>query len=143
MKGAEYSHFTDVASALKAVPARKKALVTTGHMDLGAIAERPEADFLVRLIDPPKLPLPENARILLARPPYTLKSEMTLMGQNGITHLITKNSGSVETRAKLEAAAAIGITIFMIDRPTLPEAQTVNSVAETVDLVHELAIVSA
>ena len=143
LKSAEYKHFTDIATALKSVPALKKALVTTGHKDLDAIAEQPKADFLVRLIDPPKTPLPDNARLLLARPPYTLKSEMNLMGQNGITHLVTKNSGSIETRAKLEAAAALGVTIYMIDRPVLPEARIVNSVTEMIDLVHDLSAVSA
>jgi precorrin-6A/cobalt-precorrin-6A reductase len=142
VNGATCKHFTDIASALKAVPARKKALVTTGHKDLAVIAERATSDFLVRLIDPPKRPLPENAVLLLARPPYTLKSEMNLMGQNGITHLITKNSGSVETRDKLEAAAALGITIFMIDRPLQPEAQTVRTVAEALDVVHDLGTVA-
>ncbi|MBU1176197.1 MAG: cobalt-precorrin-6A reductase [Alphaproteobacteria bacterium] len=139
IKGARLKHFSDISSAIKAVPTRKKALVTTGQRDLGTIAERPDADFLVRLIDPPKTPLPANAVLLLARPPYTLKSEMTLMGQNGITHLITKNSGSAETYAKLEAAASLGVTILMIDRPVLPEARSVHSVEEAIELVHELS----
>lgn len=142
IKGAIINHFPNISSAIKAVPARKKALVTTGQRELEAIAERSDADFIVRLIDPPKTPLPENAVMLLARPPYTLKSEMNLMGQNGITHLITKNSGSAETYAKLEAAASLGVTILMIDRPTLPEAQSVFSVEEAIDLVHDLAAAS-
>lgn len=142
-KGTRWKHFPVIAGALRAVPARKKALVTTGQKDLAIIAERPRADFLVRLIDPPARPLPGNARLLMGRPPYTMKSEMTLMGQNGITHLITKNSGSIETRAKLDAAVALGVTIYMIDRPVLPEARTVASVEEMLDAVHDLAAVSA
>ncbi len=142
-KGARWKHFSDIASALKAVPARKKALVTTGQKDLEVIAECDKADFLVRLIDPPDFPLPDNARLLMARPPYTMKSETNLMGQNGITHLITKNSGSPQTRDKLEAATSLGVTIYMIDRPALPPARTVASVEELLDVVHDLAEASA
>ncbi len=140
--GTTWTHFKDIADALRAMPSRKKALVTTGQNDLDVIAACPEADFLVRVIDPPKLALPDNARLLLARPPYTLKSEADLMGRNGITHLITKNSGSIETRAKLDAALSLGITVFMIDRPALPEARTVASVDEMLDAVHDLVTVS-
>jgi precorrin-6A/cobalt-precorrin-6A reductase len=142
-KGVRWRHFTDIASALRAVPDRKKALVTTGQNDLDVLAECGKADFLVRLIDPPSMPLPPHAQLLMARPPYTMKSEMDLMGRNGITHLITKNSGSAETHAKLAAAAALGVVIYMIDRPPLPEAHVVHSVEEMLDLVHDLSAASS
>ncbi len=141
--GANWTHFADIASALRAVPAKKKALVTTGQKELAVIAECPEADFLVRVIDPPDIEMPDNARLLLARPPYTLKSETDLMGRNGITHLITKNSGSTQTRDKLSAAQALGISVFMIDRPPLPEAKSVTTVEDMLDSVHDLAAASA
>ncbi len=142
-KGVRWRHFADIASALRAVPERKKALVTTGHKDLEVLAECTRADFLVRLIDPPSAPLPPHARLLMARPPYTVRSESDLMGRNGVTHLITKNSGSVETHAKLEAAASLGVTIYMIDRPQLPSARVVQSVEDMLDSVHDLAAASA
>ncbi len=142
-EGANWTHFSDIASALKAVPARKKALVTTGQKNLDVIADCPKADFLVRVIDPPDMDLPDNARLLLARPPYTLKSETELMGRNGITHLITKNSGSTQTRDKLSAAQALGISVFMIDRPPLPEATKVHTVEDMIDAVHDLGAASA
>lgn len=142
-EGANWTHFADIASALRAVPARKKALVTTGQKDLDVIARCPKADFLVRVIDPPDMAMPDNARLLLARPPYTLKSETELMGRNGITHLITKNSGSPQTRDKLSAAQALGVSVFMIDRPPLPEATTVNTIEDMIDAVHDLGAASA
>lgn len=140
---ARWKLFPDIASAFRAVPARKFALVTTGQKELEVLGECPKSDFLVRLIDPPKLPLPANAQLLLGRPPYTVKSETTLMRDRGITHVVTKNSGGDQTRAKLDAAAAMGIVTFVVERPKLPEAPSVASVEEAVDRVHDLASGSA
>jgi precorrin-6A/cobalt-precorrin-6A reductase len=50
------------------------------------------------------------------------------MRSRAIDTLVTKDSGGDD--AKLRAAAALGITIVILERPPLPPAPTVASVEE-------------
>jgi precorrin-6A/cobalt-precorrin-6A reductase len=43
------------------------------------------------------------------------------MRAEGITHLVSKNSGGAQTEAKLKAAQNLGLSTIMIDRPEPPE----------------------
>ena len=78
--------------------------MTTGHEDLDALLRRDDCEFVVRLIEEPDTALPRHAKLVIARPPYTVASETALMRAEEITHLVTKNSGGWQTHAKLEAA---------------------------------------
>jgi precorrin-6A/cobalt-precorrin-6A reductase len=74
--------------------------------------------------------------VLSSRGPYTYDGEYALMREHRIDALVTKNSGGELTRAKLEAATALGIDVVMIDRPPLPGGiRSVDSVSEAVSWV--------
>ncbi|QEN14478.1 cobalt-precorrin-6A reductase [Mycolicibacterium sp. ELW1] len=77
--------------------------------------------FLIRVVTPPDAEvLPRNHEVLLSRGPYGYDDERTLLRDNRIDVLVTKNSGGALTEAKLHAANDLGVTIVMIDRPPLP-----------------------
>ncbi|MEP7239776.1 MAG: cobalt-precorrin-6A reductase [Devosia sp.] len=122
----------DIASAAAALPSGATALVTTGHEGLEAILARNDCTLLVRLIEPPQQPLPNHATLLLSRPPHTIADERNLFAAEGITHLVTKNSGGTQTAAKLEAARQTGARVIMVARPVLPAAREVGSLEEAV-----------
>ncbi len=90
------------------------------------------------MIERPEVNLLAPHRIMLARPPFTLEDEKLLMRTEHISHLVTKNAGGSATAAKLEAAACLNITITMIDRPELPEMETVHSVEQALSLIDRL-----
>ena len=50
------------------------------------------------------------------------------MEREGITHLVTKNSGGEQTAAKLEAAQELGVRVIMIARPAYGPALEVDSI---------------
>lgn len=121
-----------IAEAAAAPPPASHVLVTTGHEGLQKILARDDCDFVVRLIEEPDFALPRHARLLLARPPYALLGETALMQRERVTHLITKNSGGPQTRAKLDAAKALGVTVIVLRRPVYPPAPEVGSVGEAI-----------
>ena len=67
---------------------------------------------------------------LVQRPPFTLKAEITLMKNHAITHLVTKNAGGVQTRAKIDAANELDISVIMVERPVLPVVEKASTVLD-------------
>ena len=69
--------------------------------------------------------------MLLSRGPYHYDGEYALLREHDIDALVTKNSGGAMTRPKLDAAAALGVAVVMINRPPLPAGVVaVRTVAE-------------
>lgn len=126
-EGARWTVVATLAEAAASLPRQARVLLTTGHAGLELFLERDDCTVLVRLIEPPLQPLPPHARLLLARPPHVLEDELALMRQEGITHLVSKNSGGEQTAAKLEAARQLGIAVIMIARPAYgPAVEAAN-----------------
>ena len=105
-----------------------RVFLTTGRMDLGRFLAAPQHQYLIRTIDPPtRSDLPPNATVLLARPPFTMESEIALMQAHGIDLLVTKNSGGHASAAKLAAARRLGVPVLMVERPLASGALEVRS----------------
>ncbi|MDR3471452.1 MAG: cobalt-precorrin-6A reductase [Devosia sp.] len=135
--GAGWMHVESIGAAATALPSGATAFVTTGHEGLGTLLARDDCSFVVRLIEPPDQPLPPHARLILSRPPYTVAGERVLFEREGISHLVSKNSGGAQTRAKLDAAAAIGVEVILIARPVYGPAREVGTMEEAVLAVTE------
>lgn len=126
--GADWITVETVAEAAAALPHNADVLLTTGHSGLATFLERDDCQFVVRLIELPAMEIPRHATLLRTRPPYRLADELALMTREGITHLVTKNSGGKQTEAKLQAAQTLGIKVIMIARPAYGPAHEVASV---------------
>jgi precorrin-6A/cobalt-precorrin-6A reductase len=122
----------NAAEAAAALPAGADVLLTTGHTGLAHFLERDDCHFVVRTIEAPLETLPQHATLLQNRPPYRLEDEIALLQREGITHLVTKNSGGAQTSAKLEAARQLGVKVIMIARPVYGPAHEVSSVDEAI-----------
>lgn len=85
---------------------------------------------VVRIVDPLDGELPSRWTVVQARGPYTLDRERALMQDHEVDTLVTKDSGGDLTRAKLDAAAELGVRVIVVRRPTAPAG--VHTVA-TVD----------
>lgn len=134
--GANWVHVSDLAAAARVLPTNAQVLVTTGAENLDALVRRDDCEFVVRLIEKPDTPLPRHAKLLIARPPYTVASETALMREEQITHLVTKNSGGWQTHAKLDAAKALGVTVLMVSRPAYPPAREVGTIDDAIAALH-------
>lgn len=96
--------------------------VTTGrqtlHHHVGPWADRP---VLVRLVEPPEEPLPQAWTVLRSRGPFDVAGEETLMREQGVSVLLTKDSGGRYTEAKLDAARHLRIPVVVVSRPARAE----------------------
>ncbi|WP_305095236.1 cobalt-precorrin-6A reductase [Prescottella sp. R16] len=127
----------DLAAAAEAAASLgERVFLTIGRQGVDAFADRP-GRFLIRAIDPPDGRLPADAEVLLARGPFTVADEITLMGERGIDVVVTKNSGGALTSAKLEAARHLGIPVVVVARTPIPDG-----VASTSDVDEVVAWVA-
>ncbi len=122
----------DFAAAAKALPPKARAFLATGPGSVPHFRDLGHADVVLRVIGScASQPLPQDWTILTARPPYSVASEIATFRRHGITHLVTRNAGGDEGRAKLDAAAALGLDVIVIARPEPPAGiATVATVAE-------------
>ena len=116
-----------------------RVFLTTGRSGVNAFTDS-DAWFLIRAVtEPDSDALPRRHELVLSRGPYHYDDELAIMREHRIDALITKNSGGDMTRAKLDAAAALGIPVVMVARPQLPAGVTaVDTVQEAADWVARL-----
>jgi precorrin-6A/cobalt-precorrin-6A reductase len=118
-----------------------RVFLTTGRSGVKAFAAI-DAWFLIRAVTAPDPDtLPRRHRLLLSRGPYRYDDELALMAGHRVDVLVTKNSGGDMTRPKLDAAAALGIPVVMVNRPPLPAGvQIVTTVEEAAAWVGHIGV---
>jgi precorrin-6A/cobalt-precorrin-6A reductase len=129
----EADHWIDVpnmpaaAAALGISP--RRVFLSVGRLEIAAFAAAPQHDYLIRAVDAFDAGLPQ-ARVLAARGPFELGAELALLERERIEVLVSKNSGTAATYAKIEAARALGLPVVMVQRPPLPAARCAGSLDE-------------
>src|SRR5690606_7359813 len=131
-----WHHVQSAADAAAGLPKGARVLLTVGHTGLDTFLARTDCSFVVRSIEPPERPLPVNAQSLIARPPFFVGGETELMQFEGVTHLIAKQAGGVQTEAKLKAAQELRLAVVMIARPELPPAHEAPTVGRAIAALH-------
>lgn len=110
---------------------RGRVLLTSGRQGLQAFTDDAARWYLVRCVDAPDPgDLPPSHELLLARGPYTVDGELSLIDDHAIDVIVTKDSGGPLTEAKLQAARARRVPVIVVRRPARPDVEAVATVAE-------------
>lgn len=129
--GDKWIEVGDVNAAVAALPeAPARAFLAIGRQHIAPFAARPQHAYTLRFVDPPEVPLPFSADMIVSRGPFRLDSELEMLRTRGIAWIVARNSGGDGARAKIDAARILGLPVIMISRPRLPERLRVESVPE-------------
>ena len=132
-KGDIWHHVQSLEDAVAILPEEATAFVTIGRQQIGAFLEREDIRVIARAIESPKISIPENWKILLDRPPFSLKDEIALFQKYQIDVLVTKNAGGGETREKLLAARQLQKPVIIVNRLPKPPVPLFETGAAVVD----------
>ena len=134
--GDRFIDVPDVAAAAEVAGAVGwRIFVTVGRQELAPFARLVDRFVLVRAIDAPDpASLPPQSEVVLARGPFTLADETALLRAYAIDCLVAKNSGGSATRAKLDAARALGIPVVLVARPSRGISASRATVAEVANV---------
>jgi precorrin-6A/cobalt-precorrin-6A reductase len=132
--GDDWTPVADTEAAVAVLPAGGTALITIGRKEVAAFAARGDIGVVARMIEAPAVGVPENWRLVLARPPFTLEDELALMRKELVTVVVAKNAGGPGT-AKLEAARELRLPVVMIERPPKPATATAATIEDVQTLI--------
>jgi precorrin-6A/cobalt-precorrin-6A reductase len=137
-RAAEWTWVADATAARMAAEPYSRPFLTTGRGSLAAFLPWADRSALVRVVDPPDVPVPERWTVITARGPYDYAAERRLMAEFGVNVLLTKDSGGSHTVAKIDAAGALGIPVVIIARPRRELTAAVRTVADALAWLSEI-----
>jgi len=112
----------------------RRAFLTVGTSEIACFAAATGVCFLVRLVDPPRQPLPlRSYEVVVGRGPFTLAAERRLLERHAIDVLVCKASGGAATEAKIAAARELNVPVVMVRRPAPEPGDTVETVEAALD----------
>lgn len=115
----------DAAACAASLPYGARVMLTTGPGSLAAFEGR-GLRLICRRVDP----APDRAGVIWVTgfSSGDVETEARMMAGHFATHLVTKDSGG--DRAKLDAAARLGLAVHVIERPPWPGGAETHDVEE-------------
>ncbi len=112
----------------------RRAWLTLGSSEIAAFTAATAVHFLVRLVDPPRHPLPlRSYEVIVARGPFSVAEEHRHIERHAIDMLVCKASGGGATEAKIIAARERGLPVIMVRRPPPEPGEGVDTMGEALD----------
>jgi precorrin-6A/cobalt-precorrin-6A reductase len=125
----EVDDLAAATDALGMVP--RRVFLGIGRQHLKIFAAHPRHFYLVRLVDPPRAPLPlRGAEVIVARGPFDPASDRAMLTRHRIEIVVARNAGGDAASAKIDAARELGLPVVIVRRPFIPAREKVETIAE-------------
>ncbi|GHE94706.1 precorrin-6A reductase [Aliiroseovarius zhejiangensis] len=109
------------------VPKGARVFLATGAQSIDEWSEFAKGRTLFcRRVDRTDDPFPYDGSWIIGQPPFVLAYEMRLLKTYAIDWVVARNSGG-PTRAKLDAARALGRPVALLDRPAMMDCDHVST----------------
>ncbi len=130
--GDHWIEVDDLAAAAEALgPKPLRVFLGIGRQHLEVFAAHPQHAYLLRLVDPPRAPLPlQGAEVIVARGPFDFAGDRAMLTEHRIDIVVARNAGGDSASAKIEAARELGLPVVMVRRPLIPAREKVEATAE-------------
>lgn len=140
---AEGDRWTRVASIAEAVTALgeepRRVFLAIGRQEAKAFDAAPQHHYLVRSVDPVDPPLDApDVEYLLARGPFAVEAEVTLLRDRRIDVIVSKNSGGEATEGKIVAARILGLPVVLVERAAAGDGHRAATVEDALRLADHL-----
>jgi precorrin-6A/cobalt-precorrin-6A reductase len=135
----------DIGSAVAALPdQRARVFLAIGRQHIAPFGAKSQHAYTLRFVDSPdRAPPLADADLIVSRGPFSLPGERELLRSRRIEWIVARNSGGAGARAKIDAARESSLPVIMIERPKLPDRQSVESVAEVMQWLGHRACLGA
>ena len=134
----QWTVFDSWQAMAKAVPAAAKLFIAGGSRDLEGFCQRSDISLLIRSLNLDAYQLKyRNIDIIKSLPSQSVELETRVLRDHGITHICCKNSGGAFSKAKLQAARQLRLPVWMLARPTAPQATPFYEILHDVDSVKQ------
>jgi precorrin-6A/cobalt-precorrin-6A reductase len=122
----------DVAAAAVALGAApRRVFLGIGRQQLETFAAHSQHVYLVRLVVPPRAPLPlPDVEVIVARGPFDRAGDRAMLTNFRADIVVARNAGGDAASAKIEAARDLALPVVMVRRPFIPARAKVETVAE-------------
>lgn len=121
--GDDWRLYRDWPTLLPALARHCRPLITVGQPPTNVLqqlhAAAPHQRQWFRAATAARNPLPSSAQWIEDRGPFSTDAELALMRRHRIDALVSKHSGGAATAAKLRAARALGVPVYLLARPPL------------------------
>ena len=127
-------HFRSINAVVAELQGRgERIFLAIGRQEVNQFNELTDRFFLLRFIDAPQTPpLFADCHVLTGRP-GGYDDERRMLQQFAIDTLVAKNGGSDASRAKIDAALDLGISVLLIDPPSPPPPPHADSIDAALD----------
>jgi precorrin-6A/cobalt-precorrin-6A reductase len=145
-EGDDWTEIANMEAAVEALGrAPRRVFLALGRKELQPFASAPQHVYLVRSVDPvdPPLAVP-HATYITARGPFSESEDRALLERHRMEMVVAKNSGGEASYGKIAAARALNLPVILLQRPALPEMESVETVEDALAwLDHAMTSTSA